>query len=138
MTNSPEWDTLLAAPRHPNSGLVSSNIPRVAGVYAWFQNDECVYVGKASSLRSRLGNHRSTSLDLSRSTLRASVAAQECGVTRAHARQRPTLMTQPQIEVVTAWFNRASVAWVTCADAEAADQLERRLRAVHMPRLNRM
>lgn len=138
MTLSTDWETLLASPRHRNSDLTSGEIPPVPGVYAWFQNDECVYVGKASNLRSRLGKHRSGSLDLSRSTLRASVAVQELGVTRHHARQRPTVMTQEQIDVVSAWFARASLTWVTCPDAEAADRLERALRATHMPPLNRM
>jgi GIY-YIG catalytic domain len=133
---SPEWEALLGAKRHPNTELESSDIPRSPGVYAWFQNDVCVYVGKASDLRSRLGKHRSSSLDLSRSTLRATVAVHELGVTRQHARQRPSVMTAEEIAVVSAWFAKASLTWVECADAEAADRLERSLRADWMPELN--
>lgn len=83
--NSPDWDALLTQPRHSNATLTTSEIPKEARVYAWFQNDECVYFGKASSLRSRLGNHRSTSLDLSRSTLRLRRSRR----TRGHPRSRP-------------------------------------------------
>lgn len=133
---TPEWQRLLSAPRHANAALPRAAIPEEPGVYAWFQDDECVYVGKASNLRDRLGAHRRTSLDLSRSTLRASVAVQELGVTRSHARSRPSLMTPAQIEAVNSWFQRASVAWLCCQTVGAAETLETRLRMAWMPPLN--
>lgn len=136
MASSPEWQALLTAKRHSNADLRSADIPTTAGVYAWFQGDDCVYVGKASNLRGRLGKHRSNSLDLSRSTLRASIAVQELGVTRQHARQRPTVMTAADIAVVGAWFEQASLTWLECVDNAAADQLERSLRAAWLPNLN--
>ncbi|MCX6402184.1 MAG: GIY-YIG nuclease family protein [Propionibacteriales bacterium] len=136
MSTSPEWNLVLTATRHPNATLSNGSIPTSGGVYAWFQDDECVYVGKASNLRGRLGKHRSGSLDLSRSTLRASVAVKELGVTRKHARQRPSVMTADEIAKVGAWFAKARVAWVECPDADAADALERSLRAAWMPPLN--
>ena len=64
MTTSPEWEQVLGATRHPNSDLRAADIPVGSGVYAWFVGADCVYVGKATSLRSRLGKHRSDSLDL--------------------------------------------------------------------------
>lgn len=136
MTSSPEWKTVLTATRHANATLSNGMIPTSAGVYVWFQDDECVYVGKASNLRSRLGKHRSDSLDLSRSTLRASVAVKELGVTRKHARQRPSVMTADEIAAITAWFAKAKLSWVECDDPDAADALERTLRAAWMPPLN--
>lgn len=136
MSLSAEWDVILAATRHPNSALRGSDIPKSAGVYAWFQGDQCMYVGKASNLRARLGKHRSASLDLSRSTLRASVAVLLLGVSRQLARQRPSAMTADQIATVSTWFATASVAWIECPDAGAADVLERKLRATWMPPLN--
>lgn len=95
-----------------------------------------MYVGKAANLRSRLRAHRQTSRDLSRSTLRASVAVAELGVTRRHARARPSLMTEDEIGVVNEWFKNAEVAWLECATALQADLLERSLRAGWMPPLN--
>lgn len=136
--DAPEWRTLLARPRHPNSTLSRADIPTSPGVYAWFKQGSCVYVGKATDLRSRLSRHRSTSLDLSRSTLRASVAVLELGVTRHHARLRPTVMTREQVATITAWFNSADVAWIECPTPAEASSLEDRLRAAWMPPLNRM
>lgn len=50
-----------------------------------FRDAECVYLGKASDLRSRLGTHLGTSLDLSRSTLRSWVAGPRARtLARAH------------------------------------------------------
>jgi GIY-YIG catalytic domain len=133
---SPEWQGLLSAPRHANATLSRGEIPRSPGVYAWFQDGECVYVGKATSLRERLSKHRSTSLDLSRSTLRATVAATELGITRSLARSRPTVMTPEQIAVVSKWFSTAEVSWRECQTQMEADTLERRLRSSWMPVLN--
>lgn len=141
MTTTPEsddWQVLLGRPRHPSIRLARGDIPTVPGVYAWFKHGSCVYVGKATDLRSRLSRHRSTSLDLSRSTLRASVAVAEVGVTRHHARSRPSVMTPEEIAVVTAWFNSAEVAWVECRTPAEASALEDRLRSGWLPPLNRM
>ncbi|WP_368855332.1 GIY-YIG nuclease family protein [Tersicoccus solisilvae] len=97
---------------------------------------ECVYVGRATSLRTRLSSHRSGSRDLSRSTLRASVAAQELGVPRGAARQRPSVMTAEQIAAVTAWFSAASVTWIECMTQVEAKALEDRLLGSQRPPLN--
>lgn len=130
------WDLLMGAPRHQATELRRANIPPTAGVYAWFRGGECVYIGKATDLRSRLSSHRSTSLDMSRSTLRASVAVQELGVTRRFARQRPSAMTPAQVDVVNEWLANCDVAWFQCADGREARTLERRLLADRLPRLN--
>lgn len=115
-----------------------SSIPRAPGVYFWFRNDECVYVGMASSLRQRLGTHLRSTVDLSRSTLRASVAVQELGITRHTARQRPSVMTAEEVEVVNRWLRGCELTWIECDSRNAADELERALRAEHLPRLNRL
>jgi hypothetical protein len=133
-----DWTLLLARPRYPNATVAASAIPTTPGVYAWFQDGACVYVGKATNLRSRLGKHRSGSLDLSRSTLRASVAVAELGVTRQHARSRPTVMTREQTAVVSAGFERAELTWIESATPADAAALEDRLRAAWRPPLNRM
>ena len=54
-------------------------------MYASFRDDECVYVGLVGTgLRSRLSAHLTTTTDLSRSTLRTTVAVHQFGV---HVRQ---------------------------------------------------
>lgn len=136
MNTGSEWAASLSAARLATTTLSSGEIPRSPGVYAWFQDDECVYIGKASNLRARLSTHLSTSLDLSRSTLRASVAVKMLGVTRKHARSRPTVMTPEQIAVVSEWFATAEISWLECDTREEANALERRLLASRMPALN--
>ncbi|WP_328531227.1 GIY-YIG nuclease family protein [Nocardioides sp. NBC_00368] len=138
MSTSSEWTTLLSATRFTTVTLSRSEIPRSPGVYAWFQDGECVYVGKASNLRRRIGKHLSTSLDLSRSTLRASIAVTTLGITRKHARSRPTVLTPEQVDVVTAWFAATEVNWLECKTRDEADALEGRLRKSWMPSLNRI
>lgn len=65
---------------------------RLGGVRLFLRDAEYVYLGKASDLRSRLGTHLGTSLDLSRSTLRSWVAVRELGLSRECTRRRPTVM----------------------------------------------
>ncbi|GEL48474.1 hypothetical protein CHO01_35900 [Cellulomonas hominis] len=113
-------------------------MPAAPGVYAWFRDGACIYVGKASNLRTRLRAHRASTRDLSPSTLRATVAERELGVSRRFARQRPTLITAEQVDVVNRWLASCDVAWLTCPSAEVAEALERRLRASGLPPLNRV
>jgi len=128
----------LSAPRTCSGQLLRGHIPQVAGVYAWFRDGDCVYVGKAKNLRQRLSAHRSTSADLSRSTLRASVAVRELGIGRKTARSRPSTLHAEQVSQVNEWLAACEVAWVACPDPGVADEMERRLRGHWMPPLNRM
>lgn len=130
------WRKILAAPRTSAALIRERDIPKKPGVYAWFNGDACVYLGMATSLRERLGKHRSLSLDLSRSTLRASVAVRELGVTRAHARSRPSAMSKDQVDVVTEWLHGSEIAWLECETPKSADDLERQLRTAWLPPLN--
>lgn len=107
-------------------------------MYGWFRDGQCMYVGKASSLRQRLSTHLRTSLDLSRSTLRATVAERQLGVSRATARARPSVMTPDQVAVVNRWIAECDIVWITCPSPVAAAELERVLRGERMPVLNRM
>ncbi|MEU4455264.1 GIY-YIG nuclease family protein [Nocardioides sp. NPDC023903] len=136
MSTDPEWAALLSATRFATGTLSRGEIPRSPGVYAWFHDGECVYVGKASNLRRRIGTHLSTSLDLSRCTLRASVAVKTLGVTRKHARSRPTVMTVEEIAVVTAWFATAEVNWLECETRDEAHALKGRLLESWTPEMN--
>ncbi|MFD6141155.1 GIY-YIG nuclease family protein [Promicromonospora sp. NPDC060271] len=106
-------------------------------MYAWFRDDECVYVGLAgTSLRSRLSAHLATTQDLSRSTLRATVAVHQLGVTRVMARSRPPILSADQVGVVNEWLRVCDVAWLTCPTKLAAAALEKTLRQTRLPRLN--
>lgn len=114
-------------------------IPATPGVYVWFRDNTVVYVGEAkgkAGLRGRLSAHLATRNDLSRSTLRASVAVAQLGVDRATARSRPSVMTAEQIETVNAWLSGCELGWIECGSGADAHELETELRAAWMPSLN--
>lgn len=116
-------------------------IPTVPGVYVWFHDDQPVYVGEAkgkAGLRGRLSAHLAKRNDLSRSTLRASVAVAQLGVDRATARSRPSVMTEEQIEAVNAWLSTCDLGWIECGSGVEAHELEALLRAAWLPPLNRI
>jgi hypothetical protein len=134
--SSTEWQSMLNVPRRPASTVARRDIPVGPGVYAWFISGDCVYLGKASTLRSRLAAHLGTSLDLSRSTLRSWVAVRELGLDRAYTRQRPTLMTSEQIAVVNDWIRACELAWVETDTNELATALESRMLSSWRPPIN--
>lgn len=133
---SDDWKTVLSQRRRLAGSLVPAQIPRGPGVYAWIRDGGCVYLGKASNLRSRLSTHLATSLDLSRSTLRSWVAVRELGLERAYTRRRPSAMTPDQVRVVTAWIHSCELAWVETESAVSAAALESALLKHWRPPIN--
>lgn len=133
---SAEWTNLLKRPRGVAADVAKGDIPSAPGVYAWFRDVDCVYLGKASNLRSRLSAHLGRSVDLSRSTLRSWVAVRELGLARAYTRQRPSMMTSEQVAVVNAWIGACEIAWVTSVTKEEAAGLEGRLLSSWRPPIN--
>lgn len=132
--DTPEWQDVIARPRRIAGTVQRADVPSKPGVYAWFRDGVCVYLGKASDLRSRLASHLASSLDLSRSTLRSWVAVRELGLAREYTRRRPTVMTDDQVAVVNEWIRTCELAWTTTATKEEAAALESRLlRAWHPP-----
>lgn len=135
-SSNAEWQAVLERPRRLARHVDRRDIPAGPGVYAWFRDGDCVYLGKASSLRSRLNTHLGTSLDLSRSTLRSWIAVRELGLDRAHTRHRPTRMTSDQVAVVNDWIGACDLAWVETATKEEAAALESRLLGAWRPPIN--
>lgn len=134
--NLPDLDEI---PRRNSRAWSRQEIPATPGVYFWFRDGSVVYVGEAkgkAGLRGRLGAHLATRNDLSRSTLRASVAVAQLGVDRATARSRPSVMTAEQIETVNAWLSGCELGWVECSSGAEAHELETELRAAWLPPLN--
>lgn len=132
------WDEIAHLPRRPVADLTARDIPDSPGVYTWWRNDTCVYVGEAkTSLRSRLRAHLATGPDLSRSTLRRTVALEQLGIAREIAGRRPTQITQAQADVVNTWLRGCDLTWIECESATAAHDLETALRAHRRPPLNR-
>lgn len=71
--------------------------------------------------------------DLSRSTLRASVAVEHLGISDAVARQRPTVMQREQVAVVNQWLASCELR---CDNTQEAHDWELRLRDEWLPPLN--
>jgi excinuclease UvrABC nuclease subunit len=131
-----EWDRILSEARHQVDQLALPEVPSEPGVHAWFREGRCVYVCETGNLRSRLRTHLSTSRDLSRSTFRSWVAVREVGRAREYTRRRPSVMTDDEIAVVTAWIRECSVAWITTNTKKDAALLKAALVAEHRPSLN--
>ena len=127
---------MLTQPRHSASVVQRRDLPEDPGVYAWFRGGECVYLGKASNLRSSLGTHLGTSLDLSRSTLRSWVAVRELHLAREYMRRRPTVMTNEQVAIVTQWIRSCDFTWIISASGAEAATLEAKLLAAWRPGIN--
>jgi hypothetical protein len=138
-TNGPHWSQAMNVVRHQPRSIPRGGIPTSPGVYIWFRDGDPVYVGEAKSahgLRGRLRAHLSTGPDLSRSTLRASVAAAQLGVTRSYARQRPSVMTTLEIVCTNDWLTGCEIGWIECSSPAAAQELEVNLRREWTPPLN--
>lgn len=136
----PSWSMLLARPRTRSAALARFAVPTTPGVYAWFHQGEPVYVGMTGArrgLRSRLATHRGAGRDLSRSSLRRNVAAHLLGIPTAVSRQRPSVLREGDVAVVTRWIRELDVAWLEQPDRAAAAALERALLSEWRPRLNR-
>ena len=135
-TDTPEWHDIISKPRRLADTVQRAEVPSAPGVYAWFRDDECTYLGKASDLRSRLASHLSSSLDLSRSTLRSWVAVRELGFAREITRCRPTAMTGEQVGIVNDWIKTCELAWTTTSTKEEAATLESCLLRLWRPPIN--
>jgi len=138
---SERWAEARAVLRRSVAALRSEDIPTSPGVYIWFRGGEPVYVGEArgaKGLRRRLAAHRATGRDLSRSTLRASVAVAELGVDRAAARRRPSVMSADEVAIVNSWLAGCDLGWIECSSPGAAHALETALREEWLPPLNRI
>lgn len=131
-----EWHRILSEARHHVDQLPLAEVPCEPGVHAWFREGRCVHLGETGNLRSRLRTHLSTSHDLSRSTFRSWVAVREVVRTREYTRRRPSVMTDDEIAVVTAWIRECDVAWVTTNTKRDAAQLKAALIADSRPPLN--
>jgi hypothetical protein len=131
---------MLAQPRLLASDVELRAVPADPGVYAWFRNESPIYAGKASGkegLRSRLGNHLATGLDLSRSSLRRNVADHLLGIPTEVTRQRPPRVSPEDVAAINGWIHRLSLCWLVLPTADEAVTFERVLLQEWMPPLSR-
>lgn len=134
-----EWKLVLSQVKPRPIPVPRAEIPTDPGIYIWFRDGQPIYVGEglgAKGLRRRLSSHFSKGADLSRSTLRASVAVAQLGIDRSVARQRPSLVNADQIAVVNQWLASCELGWIAFEGPEEAHALEVRLRDEWLPPLN--
>lgn len=140
-TKSPgdQWKLALSIAKPRPLPIPRGGVPTDPGVYIWYRDESPIYVGEAlgaEGLRGRLRKHFAKGTDLSRSTLRASVAAAQLGVPRSVARQRPSVMTVEQVAVVNRWLAACELGWIQCEGTKEAHEWELRLRGEWLPPLN--
>ena len=128
-------------PRRAATGLVRHDVPTSPGVYAWYRNGEPVYSGRAigaDGLRDRVwSNHLKTGNDLTRSSFRRNVCAYLGIAPTTKTTIRPTVLTANDVEPVNRWIRECEVAWIECASASEAEELERSLHHEWTPPLSR-
>lgn len=141
MAKGENWARAMQVDKHHRPA--SAEIPLSKGVYIWFRRGRPQYTGSAvggGGLRDRVPDHLTTGLDLSHSTLRATVAAVQLGIPRGLATARPSVMTPLQVEIVNQWMDGCKVGWIECGYEEEAKQaaiaLEKALLAEWRPPLN--
>lgn len=126
-----------AARRHAVPDLLTQAIPAAPGVYALYRDGSRTYVGKATSLQSRIGaQHCGRGSAMTSSALRRNIC-QLLGIAPAadisSRRYRPT---STDAERVTEWLSQCEFAWVECASPSEALALETAMRAEFKPPLN--
>ena len=135
-----EWGALLSAPTIPVRELARAQVPDEPGVYLWRHEGEPVYVGMATSLRSRAwSKHLGGGVSLSGSSLRRNVCELLFDIP-PNITGRPTKkkVTPEQAAAVRDWLLDCDLTWQICVNVIEADQLERRLRDRYLPLLNRV
>lgn len=134
-----EWGSLLSEPSHPVRTLERAQVPDLPGVYLWRRSGEVVYVGTASSLRARLwGKHLGAGTSLAGSSLRRNVCELLFAIPPSStSNPRREKVAKPQAEAIRQWLLSCDLAWQVSETAAHAGALEARLRAAHLPPLNR-
>ena len=134
----PLWAAMHRRPRRDLATLVRGDVPTASGVYALYRDGQAVYIGKASSLKTRFwGNHMSTHPDLTKSALRRNVAEHLAIAPAGEIKARRYHPTEIELGRIAAWIRRCSVAWIECESAAAAADLETAMKAEWMPPLTK-
>lgn len=134
-----EWGALLGEPTRLVSSLERRQVPDLPGVYLWRRDGEVVYVGMATSLRTRLwGKHLGAGTSLASSSLRRNVCELLFGIPPAvTSNPKRQKVTRSQADEIRSWLASCDLSWQACDSAEEARSLEGRLRAENLPMLNR-
>src|SRR4051794_11660203 len=100
--------------------LRRADIPPSPGVYALYRDGERMYVGKATSLESRIGGqHGGKGASMTNSALRRNVCERLGIATSADIKARAYRTTEHDASCVTDWLAGCSFAWIKCESAAA-------------------
>ncbi len=132
------WERMDARERR-TVPLEKSNVPEVPGVYALYRDGQRMYLGKATSLRTRLGQHGGRGKSMRNSTLRRTIC-ELLGIAKASdIYQGRYATTLSDARSVTDWFTAGGAfAWVECESPAAAAELEKAMLREFKPPLNRL
>lgn len=135
------WEEMNARPRRSGSSLMSADVPKTVGVYAWYRDGLAIYAGRAvgaKGLNERVWkNHLANGPDLSRSSFRRNVCDHLGIANTAVSRIRPTRLSATDVEPINAWIRDCEVAWIEFDSVEEAKGYELDLLAEWMPLLSR-
>lgn len=132
------WATLDAATKRIPAVICAADIPAGPGVYAWYRSGKPVFVGKASSLRSRLWRqHLGQSGSLHTSAFRRNVA-ESLGFGSANDIYEGRVVLDPeQLATVRDWIMGCALRWQECRSHAEAVSLEAALKIEYRPLLTK-
>lgn len=138
MAAGPLWNQMASQPRHPAASVTREEIPLDPGVYSVWRAGVAIYVGKATSLRDRVGkSHMGRGKSMRNSAFRRNVA-EHLGIASANeiykARYR---LTEDELAQVRAFVDECELAWVTCSSPAEAVALEDAIKLEWMPELTK-
>lgn len=133
------WQQMNQQTRHRVSELAETMISAKPGVYALYREGDAVYVGKATSLQSRLwGNHFRKGVSMTNSALRRNVAQHLAIAAAADIKARRYQPTAADALRVSDWIRECDVAWIDCDTEAAAVVLEGALKLERKPPLTKV
>jgi hypothetical protein len=120
------------------STLTKVDIPTSAGVYALYRRGQPIYVGKATSLQTRVWkNHSGRGRGMGTSVLRRNVA-ERLGIAAANdikgGAYRPTAEETARVR---RWLEGCEIAWRECESEASAKLIEAEMKAEYLPPLTK-
>jgi hypothetical protein len=133
------WAQMNARQRLRCADVVQTHLPTAPGVYAFYRDNQPVYVGKAADLRSRLWhNHLRRSASMRNSAFRRNVAHEFGIATAADIKALRYATTAEDAARVTEWICGCEVAWIECESETDAAALETAMKLELKPRLTKI
>jgi excinuclease UvrABC nuclease subunit len=133
------WAQMDKAARTSIQELQKRDIPNSPGVYALYREGERMYIGKATSLRSRIGGqHGGKGASMTNSALRRNICQLLEIASAANIKAGRYRTTSADAGRVSDWLQGCAFAWIECASPVDALALETSMRAEFKPPLNQL